>query len=70
MIETAFAKNCPRCNQLFVKWHVGTSRLDSKTIICTECEVDESLEDYYEGGVTPMTHWPLDKPWSPKNDLT
>lgn len=48
---------CPRCRVNMAG--LGTSRLDSKTHICTPCNNQEAMEDLF-GNLTPRYAWPLD----------
>lgn len=57
---------CPRCNDNFIpnnthpgKYPGAISRTDNKTEICSECGHEEAIEDYKDGGCTPISEWPL-----------
>jgi ribosomal protein S27AE len=48
---------CPRCggfipnNDTPGSYSGALSRLDNKTEICSDCGVDESIENYYDGQI-------------------
>jgi hypothetical protein len=58
---------CKRCNQIpswddgFTRGFGARSRTDNKTRICNECGIQESLEDFLEGGPTPQRDWPINR---------
>ena len=39
--------NCPRCSNDFSE-HPALSRRDNKTEICSQCGIDEAMEDFIE----------------------
>lgn len=57
---------CPRCatNWIPCNEHPGEypgaiSRADNETEICSACGNDEAMQDYTQGGCTPVKYWPL-----------
>lgn len=50
-------ETCPRCG--VNPAGLGTSRLDSKTHICSSCNTSEAMEDFMAGAITPMEEWPI-----------
>ncbi len=59
------SKTCRRCGRV-ARWNdpfhrgVGAlSRIDNKTMICSDCGVDEAMENFFEGTITPMSDWPI-----------
>lgn len=55
-------QKCPRCDGEFTGLG-GLSRLDNSSHICTPCEQEEAMEDYFNS-ITPITEWPLEREWS------
>jgi formate-dependent nitrite reductase cytochrome c552 subunit len=59
------SKTCRRCGQVaryddpFHRGFGALSRLDSKTMICSDCGVDEAMEGFIHGRITPMSEWPI-----------
>lgn len=57
---------CPRCvsnwipcNESPGAYPGALSRADNKTEICSECGQREALQDFFEGGCTPVVNWPV-----------
>jgi ribosomal protein S27AE len=59
------SKTCPRCGKIatygdpFHRGFGALSRIDNKTRICSDCGVDEALEDFFREGITPKSDWPV-----------
>lgn len=63
-MATLLRQICPRCISIFKENEFGgTSRLDNVTRICSSCEIDEGMEDYFTS-ITPMSEWPVTRPWT------
>jgi len=56
---------CPRClgdvpNTAYRGQYPGAlSRADNETEVCSDCGTDEAMQDFFEGGCTPKTNWPI-----------
>lgn len=48
---------CPRCQ--VNEAGLGTSRVNAGENICSMCEQAESMEDFFNGKVTPQNEWPV-----------
>lgn len=61
------SKICKRCdytaplNDPFYRGFGAISRTDNKTMICSNCGVEEAMEDFLHGGCTPKEQWPVYK---------
>lgn len=61
------SKTCKRCGfvaRLNDPFHRGVgaiSRFDNKTMICSDCGVDEAMENFLHGSITPITDWACNK---------
>lgn len=56
-------KRCGRRARLNDPFHRGfgaMSRTDNKTMICSDCGVDEAMQDFTMGAPTPKSEWPID----------
>lgn len=49
---------CPRC-EMQLSTHPALSRADDRTAVCSICGVDEALEAFTAGAVTPKRDWPI-----------
>lgn len=59
---------CPRCQDSWIpnnsqpgKYPGAISRSDNKTEICSACGEEEAIQDFYEGGCTQPSQWPVNK---------
>lgn len=58
------SKICQRCDYTarlddpFYRGFGAISRTDNKTMICSDCGVDEAMEDFH-GSLTPKEAWPV-----------
>ena len=61
------SKTCKRCGQVaryndpFHRGVGAISRLDNRTMICSDCGLDEAMEDFFGAGITPMSEWPINR---------
>ena len=54
---------CPRCQSqpLPVGYRGAMSRADNATEVCSECGVDEAMNQFTNGGYTePVEEWPVE----------
>lgn len=51
----------PRQNDAFHRGVGALSRADNKTEICSDCGLDEAMQDWQRGGCTPKSEWPVNK---------
>lgn len=54
-------KTCKRCNHRYEGWP-AISRVDNKTQICSDCGLDEAMDDYFNKDLTPKSEWPISRP--------
>jgi formate-dependent nitrite reductase cytochrome c552 subunit len=58
------SKICKRCDRVaryddpFHRGFGAISRTDNRVMICSDCGVDEALEDYL-GELSPQSIWPI-----------
>jgi hypothetical protein len=59
---------CPRCltNQIPNNENPGLypgalSRVDNLTEICSDCGLQEALEDFFKGSLSPISSWPVEE---------
>lgn len=59
-------RTCPRCgevprldDQYFHRGFGALSRLDNKTYICSDCGVEEAMENFARNELTPKSQWPI-----------
>lgn len=61
------SKTCKRCGQVaryddpFHRGFGAISRVDRKSQICSDCGVDEAMQDFLDGGCTPKSEWPVSR---------
>jgi hypothetical protein len=66
----AYQRKCPRCEKNLIpnnespgEYPGAMSRVtvDDRRIIeiCSQCGVDESLEEFFGGALTPVGQWPI-----------
>lgn len=61
------SKICKRCGEHaslddpFYRGFGAISRMDNKTMICSACGVDEAMENFLNGSMTPMSEWKYNK---------
>jgi len=59
------SKICRRCGQSarhddpFHRGYGAISRTDNKSMICSDCGVDEAMQDFFHEGLTPKEKWPI-----------
>jgi hypothetical protein len=57
---------CPRCNDNWIpnndapgQYPGAISRADNRTEICSDCGQAEAIQDWQDGGCTPVERWPI-----------
>lgn len=61
-------RTCPRCGMIprandgyFHRGFGALSRTDNRSYVCSDCGVEEAMEDFLKGGATPKSEWPVKK---------
>lgn len=60
-------KICQRCGEIphyedpFHRGIGARSRTDNKSQICSDCGVDEAMQDFMTGTLTAKSEWPISK---------
>ncbi len=61
------SKICKRCGQSarlddpFYRGFGAISRTDNKTMICSQCGVEEAMDDFRGIRLVPKEFWPIDE---------
>lgn len=59
VVETRSAmRTCKRCNHRY-EGYPALSRVDNKSQICSECGVEEAMDNFLTGTIVPKEDWPL-----------
>lgn len=59
------SKICKRCGEHarlddpFYRGFGAISRTDGKTMICSDCGLDEAMQDFFYEGLTPKEEWSI-----------